>query len=163
MIFKSYVKCFGFNNLVIRLEYSTIDNYEIVVPKKKLDYITSVDIKLKVEAYKTIRTKADGFFDSILKRLNRVKLDTFDKAEAGMQKIKELKTKLQEHSENIYSRLESIYKTITPTNYLSLNVILRDLQKLGIYWDNEFNDFEKMYLPSENDVTRITQFQLRKF
>ena len=161
--FKSYVKCFGFNNLVIRLEYSTIDNYEIVVPKKKLDYITSVDIKLKVEAYKTIRTKADGFFDSILKRLNRVKLDTFDKAEAGMQKIKELKTKLQEHSENIYSRLESIYKTITPTNYLSLNVILRDLQKLGIYWDNEFNDFEKMYLPSENDVTRITQFQLRKF
>ena len=31
--FKSYVKCFGFNNLVIRLEYSTIDNYEIVVPK----------------------------------------------------------------------------------------------------------------------------------
>lgn len=161
--FKSYVKCFGFNNLVIRLEYSTIDNYEIVVPKKQLEFITNIDIKLKIDAYKFIRTKAEVFFDSVLKRLKRVKLDTFEKAEDGIQKIEELKIKLQEQSDSIYGRLQSIYDKIIPTNYLALNVVLRDLQKLGIYWDNEFNEFERTYLPSENEVNKITQFHLRKF
>ena len=59
--------------------------------------------------------------------------------------------------------MQSIYDKIIPTNYLALNVVLRDLQKLGIYWDNEFNEFERTYLPSENEVNKITQFHLRKF
>lgn len=57
--------------MVIRLEYSTIDNYEIVVPKKQLEFITNIDIKLKIDAYKFIRTKAEVFFDSVLKRLKQ--------------------------------------------------------------------------------------------
>ena len=73
--------------MVIRLEYSTIDNYEIVV-QKQLEFITNIDIKLKIDAYKFIRTKAEVFFDSVLKRLKRVKLDTFEKAEDGIQKLK---------------------------------------------------------------------------
>ena len=32
--------------------------------------------------------KAEVFFDSVLKRLKRVKLDTFEKAEDGIQKLK---------------------------------------------------------------------------
>ncbi|KAL6452464.1 FAB1 1-phosphatidylinositol 3-phosphate 5-kinase FAB1 [Candida maltosa Xu316] len=161
--FKSYVKCFGFNNLVIRLEYSKIDNYEIIVPKKQLEFVSNVDIRLKLDAYKSIKSKSENFFESVLKRLNRVKLDTFDKAEDGMLKIEELKKKLQTDSGNIYNQLQKIYDSISPTNYLQLNIILQDLQKLGILWDNEFNEFEKTYLPSENEVNRITQFHLRKF
>ena len=52
---------------------------------------------------------------------------------------------------------------IIPTNYLALNVVLRDLQKLGIYWDNEFNEFERTYLPSENEVNKITNFICESF
>ncbi|KAF6065019.1 Phosphatidylinositol-4-phosphate 5-Kinase family protein [Candida albicans] len=138
-------------------------NFYDCCSKKQLEFITNIDIKLKIDAYKFIRTKAEVFFDSVLKRLKRVKLDTFEKAEDGIQKIEELKIKLQEQSDSIYGRLQSIYDKIIPTNYLALNVVLRDLQKLGIYWDNEFNEFERTYLPSENEVNKITQFHLRKF
>ena len=40
-----------------------------------------------------------------------------------------MKFKLQEQSDSIYGRLQSIYDKIIPTNYLALNVVLRDLQK----------------------------------
>ena len=73
-----------------------------------------------------------------------------------------MKLKLQEQSDSIYGRLQSIYDKIIPTNYLALNVVLRDLQN-WVYWDNEFNEFERTYLPSENEVNKITQFHLRKF
>ena len=56
--------------------------------QKQLEFITNIDIKLKIDAYKFIRTKAEVFFDSVLKRLKRVKLDTFEKAEDGIQKLK---------------------------------------------------------------------------
>ena len=56
--------------------------------RKQLEFITNIDIKLKIDAYKFIRTKAEVFFDSVLKRLKRVKLDTFEKAEDGIQKLK---------------------------------------------------------------------------
>ncbi|KAI5951639.1 MDM12 [Candida jiufengensis] len=161
--FKSYVKCFAFNDLVVRLEYSKIDNYEIIVPKKQLEFITDIDIDLKLESYKTIKTKAQTFFDSIMKRLNRVKLDTFVKAKDGNKRIKELKEKLANDSKQIFAKLQKIYEEVKVTNYLPLNVVYKDLQKLGIYWDTEFQEFEKKYLPSENEVNKITQFHLRKF
>ncbi|CAK9440348.1 uncharacterized protein LODBEIA_P44480 [Lodderomyces beijingensis] len=161
--FQNYVKCFGFNELLIRMEYSKIDNYEIVVPKKQLQFIADIDIKLKLDSYKSIRSRAQRFFDSISKRLNRVKLDTFVKAEDGTKKIKELKEKLASDVQIIYSKLNQKYEEINAKSYLELNGIFRDLQKLGILWDNEFNEFEKNYLPNESEVNRITQFHLRKF
>ncbi|KAI3404415.2 hypothetical protein KGF56_002812 [Candida oxycetoniae] len=161
--FKNYVKCFGFNDLIIRIEYSKIDNYEIVVPKKQLQFIVDIDIKLKLEAFKSIKSKAQAFFDSILNRLNRVKLDTFVKAEDGTKEISELKKKVSIDSQMIYNKLQQKYEDISVTSFLELNSIYRDLQKLGVIWDNEFNDFEKKYLPNESEVNKITQFHLRKF
>ncbi|KAI5964898.1 uncharacterized protein KGF55_001969 [Candida pseudojiufengensis] len=161
--FKSYVKCFAFNDLVIRLEYSKIDTYEIIVPKKQLEFISDIDIDLKLESFRALKLKSQSFFNSIMKRLNRVKLDTFVKAKDGNKRIGELKEKLENDSKQIHQKLQSIYEDTKVTNYLSLNVMYKDLQKLGISWDNEFQEFEKKYLPSENEVKKITQFHLRKF
>lgn len=161
--FKQHVKYFGFNDMVLRMEYSQIDTYEVVVPRKKLDLTLDIDIKLKVEAYEQIQKKSGPFFQSISKRLNRVKVDTFDKAEAGHEKVEELKKRLKTQEELIAAKLLKIYSSTLPTNYLSLNVVLRDLQELGVAWDNEFNDFETNFLPTENEITKITQFHLRNF
>lgn len=161
--FQNYVQCFGFNDLVIKLEYSKIDNYEIVVPKKRLEFISDININLKVESYKSIKSKADAFFDSVLKRLSRVKLDTFVKAEDGTKKVNEMKDKLAEDSAAIYNKLKKKYDEISVTRYLELNSIFKDLQVLGILWDIEFQEFEKKYLPNESEVNKITQFHLRKF
>lgn len=161
--FKKHVKYFGFNDVVIRLEYSQIDTFEVVVPRKKLEFTLETDITLKIEALEQIQMKTNSFFQSISKRLNRVKVDTFDKAEAGHEKIEELKQRLETQQMFISSKTFNIYNSTLPTNYLSLNVVQRDLQELGVEWDSEFNDFERNFLPTENEITKITQFHLRNF
>lgn len=161
--FKKHIKYFGFNNLVIRIEYQPIDTYEVVVPSKKLDFSLETDIKLKLESLEEMQKSSQSFFRSVSQRLNRVKVDTFDKAEAGGQKIEELKQKLLDQEDFIHSKTMNIYSSKEPTNHLSLNVIKRDLQELGVAWDREFNQFEDDFLPTENEITKITQFHLRNF
>lgn len=159
--FKTHVKYFGRNDLVIRMEPSEIDTYEVVVPKKKREYVSETDIKLKLDAISQIERSSSALFDSVAKRLNRVKVDTFDKAEDGAKKIEELKERLREQEILIKTKALKIHTLTHPTNYLSLNVIQRDIQELGVAWDSEFNDFEATYLPTENEITKITQFHLR--
>lgn len=161
--FRKHVKYFGVNDLVIRMEYSPIDTYEVVVPSKKLEFILETDIKLKIESLEQIKNSSHLFFLSISQRLNRVKVDTFDKAEAGRQRVEELKARLNDQQKFISAKTMSIYSTTPPTNYLSLNVVQRDLQELGVAWDKEFNEFESDFLPTENEITKITQFHLRNF
>lgn len=159
--FKKHVKYFSRNNLLIRMENSKIDTYEVVVPKKKREFVSETDIKLKLDAIAGIEKSSRALFESVAKRLNRVKVDTFDKAEDGAKKIQELKDRLHEQEALIKSKTLTIHTSTHPTNYLSLNVVQRDLQELGIAWDNEFHDFETNYLPTENEITKITQFHLR--
>lgn len=159
--FKKHVKYFGRNDLVIRMECSEIDTYEVVVPKKKREFVSETDIKLKLDAISGIENSSSALFNSVAKRLNRVKVDTFDKAEDGARKVEELKERLHEQEILIKAKALKIHTSTHPTNYLSLNVIQRDLQELGVAWDSEFNDFEAKYLPTENEITKITQFHLR--
>ncbi|EGV66020.1 hypothetical protein CANTEDRAFT_119090 [Yamadazyma tenuis ATCC 10573] len=161
--FKEHIRYFGFNDMAIKVEYFPIDTYEVVVPKKQTEYDTSVEINLKVEAFDTIRTKSANFFDSISKRLNRVKVDTFDKAEDGAKVIEQMKERLDQQRSILEEDLLNIYNSTPSTYYLPMNSILRELQELGVAWDADFNDFETQFLPSENEITRITQFHLRNF
>lgn len=162
--FKDHVKYFGFNEMAIKIAYTPIDTFEVVVPTKQLEYDPAIEINLKIEALESIRSKTNKFFQSISKRLNRVKVDTFDKQEEdGSKRIEELKKKLQEQETNIRQETLNIYELTLPTVYLPLNSILRKLQELGVEWDDDFNDFEVEFLPSENEITRITQSHLRNF
>lgn len=161
--FRNHIRYFSYNDMAIKVEYSPIESYEVVVPRKQIEYDTCTDVSLKVEALDSIRTKSTKFFNSISKRLNRVKVDTFDKAEDGAKMIEELKEKLNEQESVISTELLYIYNNTAPTTYLPLNSIVRKLQELGVLWDADFNDFETKFLPSENEITRITQFHLRNF
>lgn len=161
--FKSHVKYFGYSDIVIRLETSPVDTYEVVVPKKKLEFTLENDVILKIETLERIRSKLNSFFKSVRDRLGRIKLDTPEKAESGYARVEQLKTRVDEQQTTLINKIESIYENTSPLNYLSLNVLQRDLQGLVIAWDNDFNDFESDYLPSESEITKITQFHLRNF
>lgn len=161
--FKHHVRYFGLNNLAIKMVYSPIVTYEVVVPRKQLEYLPDIDIKLKLKSLELVRAKSQRFFTSISNRLIRVKVDTIDKVEDGLLKVEQLKSKLEEQVTQIELSTMEIYRKTLPATHLPLNSILRSLQELGVNWDNEFHDFEKSFLPSENDITRITQFHLRRF
>lgn len=161
--FKKHVKFFEYKSVVVRMSLSPVETFEVVVPRKKLVFAPEFDIQLKIDAFEQIKKKADAFFASVSKRLTRVKVDTFDKAEAGHRKVEELKQKLNTQIEVITSKMVEIYEAASPSNYMALNVILRDLQELGVAWDTEFNKFELDFLPTENEITKITQLHLRNF
>lgn len=161
--FKGQVKFFGINGHFIRIEVSEIATYEVVVPRKKLEFVATVNLELKLDSLKRIQESSARFFQSISNRLNRIKVDTFEKAEAGYQKIEELKNRVRTEEAFISTKTLHIYESTLPTNYMSLNVVQRDIQELGVAWDREFNDFENQFLPTENEITKITQFHLRNF
>lgn len=161
--FRDHIRYFGLNELVIRLEYSPIDTYDVIAPRKQLEIAPAADMELKIRTYHQIREKSQKFFESVSSRLFRVKVDTFEDSEAGMAKLAELKVKYQDQVNVIEKQTVEIYESTGPTMHLPLNAILRTLQEMAVVWDNEFNEFEKRFLPSENDITKITQFHLTSF
>ncbi|ODV97519.1 hypothetical protein PACTADRAFT_14061 [Pachysolen tannophilus NRRL Y-2460] len=162
--YKHHIRYFGIYNLAVRLEYSSVETLELVVPRFKLYWKPEIDIKIKIEYVQQIRTKANNFFDSVAERLNRVKVDsmTTDKMEAGQKRIQELKEKVSSEKSKVSKLTDEIFNTTALTDHLALNSVIRTIQELSVEWDIEFQDFEAAFLPSEKEITRITAFQLRK-
>lgn len=162
--FKKHIRYFGIYNLAVRMEYSKVETLELVVPKFKLHWKPDIDIKLKFESFKTVKTKSKALFDSIWERLNRVKVDsmTIDKMEAGQKRIEELKEKADREKEHILNFTNEIYESTGVTEHLPLNAVVRNIQELSVEWDIEFQEFETNFMPSEKDISRITSSQLKK-
>ncbi|CCD26533.1 1-phosphatidylinositol-3-phosphate 5-kinase NDAI_0H03600 [Naumovozyma dairenensis CBS 421] len=161
---KDHVKYFGYNDLVVRMEYSDLEVHELITPPRKLKWMPHKDIKLKIELYYQILDKINGFYDSVLNRLDRVKLDSVsdEKIIAGQAEISDLHTKVNIEKKSLLEMLEQVYEETKGDQHLSLNMIIRTLYMKAVSWDSAFNAFGKEYLPSENDVTRITTKQLKK-
>ncbi|QLL33919.1 hypothetical protein HG536_0F02440 [Torulaspora globosa] len=159
-----HVKYFGFNGLVVRIDYSDLEVHELVTPPRKITWTPYKDIKMKVELYYQILDKINAFYDSVLSRLERVKLDSMsgDRLLAGQSAIEELKSKVGEEKALIIQDLERLYRKEPGDQHIHLNFIIKTLHDRAVSWDSEFTDFGKRFLPSETDITRITSRQLKK-
>lgn len=162
---KDHIKYFSLNDLTVRMEYSKVDILELIVPRIQLAWKPQTNIVLKIENHQQVIQKSQKFFNSILSRLNRVKVDSIsnDKMEAGQKRIKQLIDKVNEQQIEVKKMIEKIYNSTDASNQLAMNSILRFVQELSVEWDSEFTIFEKDYLPSEKDIARITTHQLRRF
>ncbi|CCK69312.1 1-phosphatidylinositol-3-phosphate 5-kinase KNAG_0C01990 [Huiozyma naganishii CBS 8797] len=161
---KDHVKYFGYNDLVIRMEYSELEVHELMTPPTKLKWQPSVDIKFKVENYYGILDKINRFYDSIVDRLDRVKIDSIITAKQLSAKIKidQLKELVYTEKRALCTELEKVYQDYPGDQHLQMNVVIRKVYDKAVSWDSEFDTFERQYLPSETDITRITSSQLRK-
>ncbi|ODQ78739.1 hypothetical protein BABINDRAFT_162429 [Babjeviella inositovora NRRL Y-12698] len=159
--YRDHIRYFGFNALVVRMEFSAVETLEVVIPKKQLEWKPELDIALKIEALKQVEVRTKRFFSSIMSRLNRLKL--VDRVEEGISIIAKLKDKAREQLLQIEVETRELYNGTLPTVHLPLNSIIRSVQELSVEWDADFNDFEREFLPSENDITRITQFHLKNY
>lgn len=161
---KEHVKYFGYNDLVARMEYSDLEVHELVTPQRRIIWAPYKDIKMKVELYYQILDKINSFYESVSNRLTRVKLDSMDgdKLVAGQDKLEELKERVTHEKKAVLEELEKLYHESPGDQHLKLNVIIKALHEKVISWDAEFTEFGKKFLPSENDITRITSNQLKK-
>ncbi|SCU98968.1 LADA_0H16490g1_1 [Lachancea dasiensis] len=161
---KDHVKYFGFNDLMVRMEYSDVEVHELITPRSKITWKPNIDIKLKVELYYQILERINNFYGSVSDRLVRVKLDGIpsERVTDGEGKIKELKDRASEEKLELTDQTDSIYRNTPGDQHLVLNEIIRSLHNNAAGWDLEFIEFEKTFLPSERDVARITAVQLKK-
>lgn len=159
-----HVKYFGFNGLVVRIDYSDLEVHELVTPPRKITWTPYKDIRMKVELYYQILDKINAFYDSVSSRLKRVKLDSMsgDRLLAGQSTIEQLKSKVSEEKAHLVQHLERLYREEAGDQHIHLNFIIKTLHDRAVTWDSEFTDFGKRYLPSETDITRITSRQLKK-
>lgn len=163
--YTDHVRFFRLNGVLVQIEPSKVQCLEVVVPRLKVMGRPQVDIRLKIETYHDVVKKINDFFHSIHERLDRVKIDAsmgLEKVELGQEKIETLKKKATEEGGRMEKLAREIYDTSIATEHLSLNGVLREIQELSVSWDSSFQKFETDFLPSENDITRITASQLRK-
>lgn len=161
---KDHVKYFSYGDLVIRIEYSDLDIHEVNTPPVRMRWQPNIDIKFKVENYYKILDKINMFYDSVVDRLEHVTLDSIhhSKKQNAENKINEMKQKVYQEKKTLFSDLESLYQRYPGDQHLQLNRLLKVVCDYAADWDNDFNLFEKKYLPSERDITRITSKQLKK-
>ena len=161
---KDHVKYFGYNDLVLRIEYSDLEIYELVTPPPKIQWKPNTDIKMKVELYYGILDKINAFYTSVINRLDRIKLDSVsgDRLVEGENKIAELRKRVNDEKKQIIADLETLYHETPGDNHLQMNFIIKKLYNNSANWDSEFSSFGTRYLPSENDISRITTRQLKK-
>lgn len=161
---KDHVKYFSYNELVVRLEYSELEIHELIAPPRKIGWKPNRDIIMKVELYYGILDKINSFFSAVSDRLNRIKLDgvSEDILDNGKKKLSEMKDKMETNKKQLMVDLDVLYNNSPGDKHLHLNSILRAIYNQTVSWNNEFKEFGETYLPSENDITRITTTQLKK-
>ncbi|KAK0998115.1 Mitochondrial distribution and morphology protein 12 [Friedmanniomyces endolithicus] len=162
-IHKDFLRCFGFHDMVVRVQYDPIDIYDVVVPRAIITWRVEADLTVKNEQFSHFLQRLTSFVDSVRKRLNSINVDTLDekKAMEAYEKIAMLRTHIDDDHAELLQKLQTNYSTSRYHELIPLNRALRFMDEKAIAWDDEFNSFERDYFPSETDIRKLATLQLR--
>ncbi|KAK9460013.1 uncharacterized protein V1516DRAFT_713137 [Lipomyces oligophaga] len=164
-IHKDHVRVFSLHGLEVRFEYVPIELLDISFPRTRLIWKPEIDVRLKADEYSSIQERTQKFFDSVVSRLNSVKVEEFSSAEKSDEcrnRIEMLRDRAFSEQEDLLDMLQTIYVESSYREYLPLNAVIRSLQERVVQWDLEFADFDRSFFPSEKDIARLTAIQLKK-
>ncbi|ODQ67458.1 hypothetical protein NADFUDRAFT_12892, partial [Nadsonia fulvescens var. elongata DSM 6958] len=163
-VFRDHVRFFGLYDYVVRFEYETTDVLELVVPSTKMVWRPESDIQIKYDQFVYIQKKINRFWESVIARFARVKIDGLseDRVDEFKLHVENLRTRANEELKQAVEMLNDLYIKTRSTEHLPLNRVLSFVQDMAVQWDMEFLNFESNFFPSEKDITRITAQQLRK-
>ncbi|SGZ38905.1 uncharacterized protein HGUI_01105 [Hanseniaspora guilliermondii] len=163
-VFKDQIKYFGYNDIVIRLEWSSVEVHSLVTPKQHISWQPQKDIIIKLDLLNSIIDQVHLLYNSIVTRLRRVKLDSSIESlnVEGKAKSIELQQSCINEKEIFLKYANEVYMNTPGTDHLSLNAVVSRLYDKSLTWMKTVSDFEKKYLPSERDIARITSNQLKK-
>ncbi|KAI7100286.1 hypothetical protein KC340_g5518 [Hortaea werneckii] len=162
-IHKDFVRCFGLHKLVLRVQYDPIDIYDVVVPRSTVTWKVEADLLVKNEQYSHFLNRLNSFTDSIVKRLDSINVDTLEEKMAmeAHEKIDELRQQAKEDHEELLEKLQQKYGSSRYYEVIPLNRALRYMDEKAIAWDEEFNNFERDFFPSETDIRKLATLQLK--
>ncbi|EME48429.1 hypothetical protein DOTSEDRAFT_67468 [Dothistroma septosporum NZE10] len=163
-IHRDFLRCFGYQDKVVRFQYDAIDIYDVVVPRGRVTWKVEADLTVKNEQYKHFERRLETFTDSLRNRLEVITIDTIDGdlAVEARVALKELKQKAEDDREELVAKLQRKYATSRYFELIPLNRALRFMDEKAIEWDDEFAKFEDKYFPSETDIRKIVGRQLKE-
>lgn len=162
-IHKDFLRCFGFQDMVIRFQYDPIDIYEVIVPRGRVTWKVEADLTVKNDQYVVIEKRLEAFTESVKKRLASINLEALEekKAAEGLAMLEKLQLKAESDHQELQAKLKHKYASSRYFELIPLNRALRFMDEKAIQWDEEFANFERDYFPSETDIRKIAAVQLR--
>ncbi|KAK4547146.1 hypothetical protein LTR36_001367 [Oleoguttula mirabilis] len=162
-IHKDFLRCFGFQDMVVRVQYDAIEIYDVVVPRSTVTWKVEADLLVKNEQYTHFLARLNAFTGSISKRLDSINVDTLDEkmAAEAHDKLDALRKRAEEDHAELLQKLQLKYGSSRYYELIPLNRALRFMDEKAIAWDDEFNNFERDYFPSETDIRKLATLQLK--
>jgi len=163
-IHKDFLRCFGFQDLVVRVQYDPVDIYDIVVPKPIITWKVESDLTVKNEQYSHIVGRLTAFIDSVKKRLTSINVDTLDEKQMieAQDMIESLRQRAEDDRAELLAKLQVKYGSSRYYEIIPLNRAFRFMDEKALAWDEAFNNFERDYFPSETDIRKLAAAQLKE-
>ena len=161
---KDFLRCFGYQDMVVRVQYDAVDIYDIVVPKPTITWKVEADLTVKNEQFAHFNARLRAFVESIKKRLASINVDTLDEKEtmAAQETLDMLRQRADDDHKDLLHKLQQKYASSRYYEVIPLNRALRYMDEKALAWDDAFNNFERDYFPSENDIRKLAAAQLKE-
>ncbi|KIY35686.1 1-phosphatidylinositol-3-phosphate 5-kinase [Cryptococcus gattii E566] len=162
--FRDQIRYYAHRNLAIRIHNEQIDLFEPVRPSIKLQIKAETKAVLKNREYDSALAKISAFFDSVTMRLRTIDVGDVqsDKVTCLNATVESMLVRAASDREEIIDLLNRTYKLTPITDVLSLNIVLRALQDKVVQWDVDFADIEKVLMPTEKDLRKMTASHLKR-
>ena len=161
---RDHLRYFGFKDVALRIQYDPINPLEIIVPRTKITWKVTNDLKLKNEVFGRTEDRLNRFMNSVKARITSIKVDsvTLGKAEACKEEVDTLMKRAEDEHEYLRRKLQEKYMNSRHFEVIPLNRAIRALQEKVAEWDSTFAEFDRNFFPSEKDIRRLAALQLKK-
>lgn len=158
-----HVRYFSLQDARIRIHWDPIDLLEIVVPRARITWKVSNDLKLKNAIYGRMEERWGKFMASVKARLVSIRIDSVlpEKADSCKAEVDRLMTKAKEEQPAMVARLQAIYVKSKYYEVVPFNSIVREMLEKAGEWDQAFTTFESDFL-GDKDMRQLTMMQLKK-
>ncbi|KAI4713227.1 hypothetical protein J4E89_002206 [Alternaria sp. Ai002NY15] len=164
-IHKDHVRYFGYSNVALRIQYDPVPMYEVIAPKPNVTWKVDSDLRLKNSQYSMIEEKLDCFMDSLRARIQGIHVEDVipEKVDVCRKEVEILLKRANEEHEWLKSKLQDKYMNSKYYEIIPMNRAIRAIQEKAIAWDVTFLEFEQQFFPSERDIRRYANMQLKRF
>jgi 1-phosphatidylinositol-3-phosphate 5-kinase len=164
-IHKDHVRYFGYNNVALRIQYDPVPMYEVLAPKPNVTWKVDSDLRLKNSQYLMIEEKLDCFMDSLRARIQGIHVEDVisEKVDLCRKEVDLLLKRANEEHDWLKRKLQDKYMSSKYYEIIPMNRAIRAIQEKAIAWDATFIDFEQQFFPTERDIRRYANMQLKRF
>ncbi|EPX74078.1 1-phosphatidylinositol-3-phosphate 5-kinase Fab1 [Schizosaccharomyces octosporus yFS286] len=164
-IMHDHVHYFGYVNMAVRFQRDPIEIFELFVPQVMLYYNPIYVKNQKDSEYLRLKKLIEQCLNSVTTRINQLRTDWVTdpvKLQSCEEEIANCRSLLTKDNDELYSELTFIYEHTTVVDFLSMNSVLRILQGRMIKWEQRFADYQRLYLPSYKEISRLAATQIKK-